>query len=99
MQSACRCATGEAWQDIMIACGPGADCADPQDPTEPHPIKGPECGSNANIAYFVTFVFFSSFLVGSSDTRLFVLTIKPFTDAESVRRRHYGQLRLSDARQ
>uniref|UniRef100_A0A1I7WZN3 Ion_trans domain-containing protein n=1 Tax=Heterorhabditis bacteriophora TaxID=37862 RepID=A0A1I7WZN3_HETBA len=46
-----RCATGEGWQDIMMACGAQKDCA-----------RGQTCGSNVSYAYFTSFVFLSSFL-------------------------------------
>ncbi|KAH7932161.1 hypothetical protein HPB51_029474 [Rhipicephalus microplus] len=51
-----RCATGEAWQAIMMACVKGRPC-DPLSKKEK-----PECGSNMAYAYFVSFIFFCSFL-------------------------------------
>ena len=51
----CRCATGEAWHLIMLACYSDAPCFD-QNPDG--------CGSTAaSIAYFCSFYFFCSFLV------------------------------------
>ncbi|KAH9361249.1 hypothetical protein HPB48_006811 [Haemaphysalis longicornis] len=51
------CATGEAWQAIMMACVKGRQC-DPLSKKEK-----PECGSNMAYAYFVSFIFFCSFLM------------------------------------
>eukprot|EP00064_Thunnus_orientalis_P021728 superscaffoldBa00006797_g21896 len=47
-----RCATGEAWQEIMLASLPGKRC-DPESDYEP----GEEftCGSNFAIVYFISF--------------------------------------------
>ncbi|XP_025161934.1 voltage-dependent calcium channel type A subunit alpha-1 isoform X20 [Harpegnathos saltator] len=54
-----RCATGEAWPNIMLSCIKGRPCdqkADKQqDPNS--------CGSNIAYIYFVTFIFFCSFLM------------------------------------
>ncbi|XP_022652390.1 voltage-dependent calcium channel type A subunit alpha-1-like isoform X3 [Varroa destructor] len=52
-----RCATGEAWQAIMLACIKGRPC-DPLTKKETN-----ECGSNIAYAYFVSFIFFCSFLM------------------------------------
>lgn len=52
-----RCATGEAWPSIMLSCIKGRPC----DPVAKK--TGPECGSNLAYAYFVSFIFFCSFLV------------------------------------
>ncbi|KAK0089004.1 hypothetical protein PV325_009755 [Microctonus aethiopoides] len=52
-----RCATGEAWPSIMLSCVKGRKCdlrAKPDD-------EG--CGSNIAYAYFVSFIFFCSFLM------------------------------------
>ncbi|XP_071560299.1 voltage-dependent calcium channel type A subunit alpha-1 isoform X2 [Temnothorax nylanderi] len=52
-----RCATGEAWPSIMLDCVKGATC-------DAKAEKGPEgCGSNIAYAYFVSFIFFCSFLM------------------------------------
>ncbi|XP_055645910.1 voltage-dependent L-type calcium channel subunit alpha-1F-like isoform X4 [Falco peregrinus] len=55
-----RCATGEAWQEIMLASLPGKRC-DPESDTEP----GEEftCGSNFAIAYFISFFMLCAFLI------------------------------------
>lgn len=58
--SACffwRSATGEAWHEIMLACLGNKEC---------DPLSGntdPECGSQFAYLYFVSFIFFCSFLV------------------------------------
>ncbi|GFS56586.1 voltage-dependent calcium channel type A subunit alpha-1 [Trichonephila inaurata madagascariensis] len=52
-----RCATGEAWQAIMLSCIKESPC-------DERSGKGPkECGSNLAYAYFVSFIFFCSFLM------------------------------------
>lgn len=55
-----RCATGEAWQEIMLASLPGKRC-DPESDFEP----GEEftCGSNFAIVYFISFFMLCAFLV------------------------------------
>ena len=55
-----RCATGEAWQEIMLASLPGKRC-DPESDHEP----GEEfaCGSNFAIVYFISFFMLCAFLV------------------------------------
>jgi len=52
-----RCATGESWQQIMLACMAGREC------DEEAPNREDKCGSNIAIPYFVSFIFFCSFLV------------------------------------
>ncbi|XP_065346993.1 voltage-dependent calcium channel type A subunit alpha-1 isoform X9 [Cloeon dipterum] len=53
-----RCATGEAWPSIMLSCIKGRPC----DPRAQKP-EGEGCGSNLAYAYFVSFIFFCSFLM------------------------------------
>ncbi|XP_072419603.1 voltage-dependent L-type calcium channel subunit alpha-1S-like isoform X3 [Chiloscyllium punctatum] len=55
-----RCATGEAWQEIMLACRPGKLC-DPESDYEP----GEEytCGTNFAIFYFISFYMLCAFLI------------------------------------
>ncbi|KAJ8411970.1 hypothetical protein AAFF_G00142370 [Aldrovandia affinis] len=55
-----RCATGEAWQDIMLASLPGKLC-DPESDYEP----GEEytCGSNFAYLYFISFFMLCAFLI------------------------------------
>ncbi|KER19173.1 hypothetical protein T265_15629, partial [Opisthorchis viverrini] len=52
------CSTGEAWQDIMLACTAGRACAEGSDE------KGTKsCGSNLAYLYFISFHAISAFLV------------------------------------
>ncbi|GIY88801.1 voltage-dependent calcium channel type A subunit alpha-1 [Caerostris darwini] len=51
------CATGEAWQAIMLDCVKGRPC-DPKTNKQ-----ADECGSNLAYSYFVSFIFFCSFLM------------------------------------
>ncbi|KAI5094991.1 voltage-dependent L-type calcium channel subunit alpha-1F [Silurus meridionalis] len=55
-----RCATGEAWQEIMLASLPGKRC-DAESDFEP----GEEftCGSNFAIVYFISFFMLCAFLI------------------------------------
>ncbi|XP_011879617.1 PREDICTED: voltage-dependent calcium channel type A subunit alpha-1-like isoform X3 [Vollenhovia emeryi] len=53
-----RCATGEAWPNIMLSCVKGRPCDVRADKQEPE-----GCGSNIAYAYFVSFIFFCSFLM------------------------------------
>ncbi|XP_011688054.1 PREDICTED: voltage-dependent calcium channel type A subunit alpha-1-like isoform X2 [Wasmannia auropunctata] len=55
-----RCATGEAWPNIMLACVKGRQC-DPK--AEKSLEEQNDCGSNIAYAYFVSFIFFCSFLM------------------------------------
>uniref|UniRef100_A0A8C6T4L3 Voltage-dependent P/Q-type calcium channel subunit alpha-1A n=1 Tax=Neogobius melanostomus TaxID=47308 RepID=A0A8C6T4L3_9GOBI len=52
-----RSATGEAWHEIMLACLGNKEC----DPLSGNPE--PECGSQVAYLYFVSFIFFCSFLM------------------------------------
>lgn len=52
-----RCATGEAWPSIMLSCIKGRHC----DVRAKQDAEG--CGSNLAYAYFVSFIFFCSFLM------------------------------------
>ncbi|EFN73328.1 Voltage-dependent L-type calcium channel subunit alpha-1C [Camponotus floridanus] len=53
-----RCATGEAWPNIMLDCVKGRPCDAKAEKNEPG-----GCGSNIAYAYFVSFIFFCSFLM------------------------------------
>ncbi|XP_072136499.1 voltage-dependent L-type calcium channel subunit alpha-1D-like [Mobula birostris] len=55
-----RCATGEAWQEIMLACMPGKLC-DPE--SDYAPGEEYTCGSNFAIVYFITFYMLCAFLI------------------------------------
>ncbi|XP_067950470.1 voltage-dependent calcium channel type A subunit alpha-1-like [Watersipora subatra] len=52
-----RCATGEAWQEIMLSCLAEAPCASQAD-AEPN-----SCGSSIGYVYFTSFIFLCSFLM------------------------------------
>ncbi|XP_042203567.1 voltage-dependent calcium channel type A subunit alpha-1-like isoform X5 [Homarus americanus] len=54
-----RCATGEAWQSIMLSCIKGRPCDDDALKNEPNKT----CGSNVAYVYFVSFIFLCSFLM------------------------------------
>jgi len=71
-----RCATGESWQAVMLACKSGVDCQAPfhtrqyQHNSLPINVSIPhgkssslKCGSDFAYLYFCSFVFLSSFLV------------------------------------
>ncbi|KAG5879871.1 hypothetical protein JTB14_036702 [Gonioctena quinquepunctata] len=52
-----RCATGENWPSIMLSCIKERSC-------DPNSGKtGKQCGHNIAYAYFVSFIFFCSFLM------------------------------------
>ena len=59
----CRCATGEQWQEIMLAALPGRRC-DPEADVEP----GEEftCGSNLSYIYFISFFMLCAYLVSEA---------------------------------
>ncbi|XP_017780350.1 PREDICTED: voltage-dependent calcium channel type A subunit alpha-1 isoform X5 [Nicrophorus vespilloides] len=52
-----RCATGESWPSIMLSCIKGQPC-DEKSEKDPN-----SCGSNLAYGYFVSFIFFCSFLM------------------------------------
>ncbi|XP_008293638.1 voltage-dependent R-type calcium channel subunit alpha-1E [Stegastes partitus] len=57
-----RSATGESWQEIMLSCLGGQQCeTDPQAALTTDQEGG--CGSDFAYFYFVSFIFFSSFLM------------------------------------
>ncbi|XP_023674747.2 voltage-dependent R-type calcium channel subunit alpha-1E-like isoform X1 [Paramormyrops kingsleyae] len=60
-----RSATGESWQEIMLSCLGGQECE--PDPTIAPPFTSPDheggCGTEFAYFYFVSFIFFSSFLM------------------------------------
>ena len=56
-----RCATGEAWQEIMLACMPGKLC-DPE--SDYNPGEEMTCGSGFAVIYFISFYMLCAFLVG-----------------------------------
>lgn len=77
----------------MLSCIKGQPC----DPEAKKPANS--CGSNIAYAYFVSFIFFCSFLVSPPQKKnLHDLLLSLPLDVESVRRRHHGQLRLLNPR-
>ncbi|XP_068170503.1 dihydropyridine-sensitive L-type skeletal muscle calcium channel subunit alpha-1-like [Antennarius striatus] len=55
-----RCATGEAWHEVMLACMYGKKC----DPKSDHlPMEEYTCGSNFAIIYFMSFYMLCAFLI------------------------------------
>ncbi|KAG8438803.1 hypothetical protein GDO86_005119 [Hymenochirus boettgeri] len=55
-----RCATGEAWQEIMLACLPNKPCA-PE--SETYPTSEEKCGSSFAVVYFISFYMLCAFLI------------------------------------
>ncbi|KAK7884387.1 hypothetical protein WMY93_027510 [Mugilogobius chulae] len=55
-----RCATGEAWQEIMLACLPGK-LVDVE--SDYNPEKERTCGSGFAIIYFISFYMLCAFLI------------------------------------
>lgn len=83
-----RCATGESWPSIMLDCLKTRPC-DPK-ANKPNEL----CGSTLAYGYFVSFIFFCSFLVSTTIVKQQVTsnnTLSKFPDVEFIRRRHHGQ--------
>ncbi|XP_067392332.1 voltage-dependent L-type calcium channel subunit alpha-1C isoform X9 [Emydura macquarii macquarii] len=57
-----RCATGEAWQEIMLACLPDKKCDPESEPTNSTEGDHP-CGSSFAIFYFISFYMLCAFLI------------------------------------
>ncbi|CAL8318466.1 unnamed protein product [Lota lota] len=57
-----RCATGEAWQEIMLACEPSRPC-EKGSTNENSSLTTEECGSHFAIFYFVSFYMLCAFLI------------------------------------
>jgi len=60
-----RCATGEAWQEIMLACTPSRPC-EKGSIDENSTLTTEECGSQFAIFYFVSFYMLCAFLVSQT---------------------------------
>ncbi|XP_053178386.1 voltage-dependent R-type calcium channel subunit alpha-1E [Scomber japonicus] len=59
-----RSATGESWQEIMLSCLGGQQCeTDPSHTAVHTTAQEGGCGSDFAYFYFVSFIFFSSFLM------------------------------------
>ncbi|XP_036411291.1 voltage-dependent R-type calcium channel subunit alpha-1E isoform X1 [Megalops cyprinoides] len=56
-----RSATGESWQEIMLSCLGGQECE--ADPSIQPEGDNSACGTDFAYFYFVSFIFFSSFLM------------------------------------
>ncbi|XP_028426003.1 voltage-dependent L-type calcium channel subunit alpha-1C isoform X4 [Perca flavescens] len=56
-----RCATGEAWQEIMLACSPDRPCE--KGSTNENNTANEDCGSQFSIIYFVSFYMLCAFLI------------------------------------
>uniref|UniRef100_A0A4W6FAL1 Voltage-dependent L-type calcium channel subunit alpha n=1 Tax=Lates calcarifer TaxID=8187 RepID=A0A4W6FAL1_LATCA len=56
-----RCATGEAWQEIMLACSANRPCE--KGSTNENSTSNEECGSQFAIIYFVSFYMLCAFLI------------------------------------
>ncbi|XP_037837054.1 voltage-dependent L-type calcium channel subunit alpha-1C isoform X1 [Kryptolebias marmoratus] len=56
-----RCATGEAWQEIMLACSPHRPCE--KGSTNENSTISEDCGSQFAIIYFVSFYMLCAFLI------------------------------------
>jgi hypothetical protein len=90
-----RCATGESWQAVMLACKAGAEChasLNPR-PGQIAPSKSLRCGSDFAYVYFCSFVFLSSFLVCHVTSNLFLVIhtyVLSLSDAQLIRCCHYG---------
>ncbi|CAF0900785.1 unnamed protein product [Rotaria sordida] len=57
-----RCATGESWQAVMLACKAGVECQPPYN-SRYQAKSTTKCGSDFAYLYFCSFVFLSSFLM------------------------------------
>uniref|UniRef100_A0A8C3XHA4 Voltage-dependent L-type calcium channel subunit alpha n=1 Tax=Cyanoderma ruficeps TaxID=181631 RepID=A0A8C3XHA4_9PASS len=57
-----RCATGEAWQEIMLACLPDKKC-DPESEPANSTEADHSCGSSFAVFYFISFYMLCAFLV------------------------------------
>ncbi|EMP34474.1 Voltage-dependent R-type calcium channel subunit alpha-1E [Chelonia mydas] len=57
-----RSATGEAWQEIMLSCLEGKGC-EPDTTATSGQHENEHCGTDLAYVYFVSFIFFCSFLM------------------------------------
>lgn len=64
MSSGLRSATGEAWQEIMLSCLGEKGC-EPDTTAPSGQNENERCGTDLAYVYFVSFIFFCSFLVSS----------------------------------
>lgn len=64
ISSGLRSATGEAWQEIMLSCLGEKGC-EPDTTAPSGQNENERCGTDLAYVYFVSFIFFCSFLVSS----------------------------------
>lgn len=64
----CRSATGEAWQEIMLSCLGEKGC-EPDTTAPSGQSENERCGTDLAYVYFVSFIFFCSFLVSTRCSR------------------------------
>lgn len=90
----CRSATGEAWQEVMMACvsRPGVSC----DPNSDD--AGKACGTNFAFPYFISFYVLCSFLVSGNDSHGFWLRDSPPRELYWRRREQEGCTKSVDGR-
>ncbi|XP_041133885.1 voltage-dependent R-type calcium channel subunit alpha-1E isoform X1 [Polyodon spathula] len=58
-----RSATGESWQEIMLSCTAGKPCETHNGNSSSSSATNETCGTDFAYFYFVSFIFFSSFLM------------------------------------
>lgn len=90
-----RSATGEAWQDIMMACS-HSDKVVCDDRTEEYALDpNASCGSSIAFPYFISFYVLCSFLVRCKDLAKDYVLLKIgflfLSDHKPVRCRYHGQ--------
>ncbi|KTG38637.1 hypothetical protein cypCar_00005107 [Cyprinus carpio] len=75
-----RCATGEAWQEIMLACSPNRPCEKGSEVSH----NSEDCGSHFAIIYFVSFYMLCAFLHDILYPLRTVFTVSIITEAAGV---------------
>ena len=65
LSSGLRSATGEAWQEIMLSCLGEKGC-EPDTTAPAGQSESERCGTDLAYVYFVSFIFFCSFLVSDA---------------------------------
>ena len=73
-----RCATGENWQEIMRGCLAGVECDPRYKELARYTHASKKCGLDIAYAYFVSFIFLSTFLVSLHLTFLSFLYVINF---------------------
>ncbi len=63
MMTSRRCATGEAWQDVMLAVRSGRKCEQDRSEGAEKLSDTDECGSEFAHIYFISFYMLCAFLV------------------------------------